>query len=108
MYDYNEDVRSASIASDVQALADQYHRDLPSISDDELIELLAIPMWVEAKKILAEKVVATPSEIETAMSGGLGFKPRGQWNALFQSLGDAKIEHAIQRWSSVFKSMSVS
>ncbi len=105
-YDYAGGLRSTSIASDVTELASRYHRELPDASDAELVELLAIPMWIEAKEILAEQVVADYAAIETAMAGGLGYRPRGQWHAFFDDIGHDRIRASITKWSPTFRSMS--
>ncbi len=105
-YDYANGIRSATIASEVRELAGKYHRELPQISDADLIELLAIPMWIEASKILAENVVAEASDIETAMYGGLGYTRRGQWHAFFESLGGTAIQRSMEKWSPTFRSMT--
>ncbi len=104
-YDYADGTRSVNIADEVLALAEKYYRELPTFSDDELAQLLAIPMWIEARKILAENVVASPKDIEIAMSGGLGYRPHGEWFEYFQVLGNERIEQAIRQWSPVFSSM---
>ena len=105
-YDYVGGLRSTTIASEVIELASRYHRELPVASDAELVELLAIPMWIESQKILAEQVVADDASIETAMAGGLGYCPRGQWHDFFDCIGRDRIHASIAKWSPTFRSMS--
>ncbi len=105
-YDYLGGARSTTIASEVIELAARYHRELPAASDTQLVELLAIPMWIEAKKILAERVVTDTESIEVAMAGGLGYRPRGQWHAFFDGIGHDRILASIAKWSATFRSMS--
>lgn len=105
LYDYVGDTRSATLADDVLALAERYHRDLPRASDAELVELLAIPMWIEAQQILTEQVVGSRADIEIAMAGGLGYQPRGGWFDFFDALGLERIQAAIEKWAPSFLSM---
>lgn len=106
-YDYVADTRSPALSEAACELASRYHREVGDVSDTSLIELLAIPMWIEGEMILDERVVEQPMDLETAMAGGLGYQPAGEWLAFYDRLGLARVNGAIAVWSSRFRSMSV-
>ncbi len=105
-FDYEGGVKSENLSPTVIQLAANYHRDLPKIDDETLIDLLAIPMWIEAQNILADRVVDDFSSIETAMSGGLGFQPHGHWQSYFDRLGHERIERQTAKWSGILRTMA--
>jgi 3-hydroxyacyl-CoA dehydrogenase len=105
-YNYVQGHRSSSLAPESIQLAAKYQRTKCSLTSDDIIDLLTIPMWIEAHLIMNQRVVSTWSDIEVGMSGGLGYKSPHGWRRYFQSLGDTRIESAIDRWASKFRSMT--
>lgn len=103
-YDYDGEARSNSLAPETIALAESYHRDLPSMADDDLIDLLSIPMWIEAESLLGEGTVKSIDDFDTAMQGGLAYFPGKSWIEFFASRPNGQIEAIIKRWQPTMKS----
>jgi len=72
----------------------KYLRDETTWTLADLVQSLAIPMWIEAAAILAAGVVDSPEGIETAMRGGLGYRG-DSFFAFFDRLGSDEIVHRI-------------
>jgi len=72
----------------------KYLRDETTWTQGDLVQSIAIPMWIEAAAILAAGVVDSPEGIETAMRGGLGYRG-DSFFAFFDRLGSDKIVHRI-------------
>lgn len=72
----------------------KYLRDETTWTQADLVQSIAIPMWIEAAAILAAGVVDSPEGIETAMRGGLGYRG-DSFFAFFDRLGSDKIVHRI-------------
>jgi hypothetical protein len=99
LYDYDECGRSKTIASSVTGMVDRYRRDEVAMSDDDVRDVLAIPMWVEAAIACRDGVVQSSDELDLAMRGGLGYDPEQSWLGFFDRLGSSAILSSIQRWS---------
>ena len=69
------------------------------MTDDEVLQLLAIPMWIEAAIARRDGVVRSSDELDLAMRGGLGFDSKQSWMAFFDQLGSQRMLAAIDRWS---------
>lgn len=76
-----------------QEVIARYARDPRAWSTAEVIENLAIPMWIEASQILADRVVGSVDEIELAVAGGLGFQ--GGFFRFFESLGSRRLREVL-------------
>ncbi|MEM0927102.1 MAG: hypothetical protein AAGJ83_13755, partial [Planctomycetota bacterium] len=76
-----------------------------SLTDADVMLLLAVPMWLEALSLLSEGVTESMETIDLAMVGGLGFHSDLRWSDFFRELGDARIQDMVARWSGVFRSM---
>jgi 3-hydroxyacyl-CoA dehydrogenase len=72
----------------------KYLRDETTWTQDDLVESIAIPMWIEAAAILTAGVVDSPEGIETAMRGGLGYRGDSFFE-YFDRLGSERIVHRI-------------
>ena len=105
IYDYVDGSRSSDLPSETKELCEKYHIKDIDISDDELTLILAIPMWIESALALEAGVAHSTEQIELAMKGGLGYQHSQGWYGFFQSLGESKIDAAIDKWGSHFKSM---
>jgi 3-hydroxyacyl-CoA dehydrogenase len=99
LYDYDDSGRSKTIASSVTSMVDRYRRDEVDMSDDDVRNVLAIPMWIEAAIACRDGVVQSSDELDLAMRGGLGYAPERSWLEFFDRLGSAAILSSIQRWS---------
>jgi 3-hydroxyacyl-CoA dehydrogenase / enoyl-CoA hydratase / 3-hydroxybutyryl-CoA epimerase / enoyl-CoA isomerase len=72
----------------------KYLRDVTTWTHADLVESIAIPMWIEAAAILAAGVVNSSEGIEIAMRGGLGYRG-DSFFAFFDKLGSDKIARRI-------------
>jgi 3-hydroxyacyl-CoA dehydrogenase/enoyl-CoA hydratase/3-hydroxybutyryl-CoA epimerase/enoyl-CoA isomerase len=79
---------------DAQEVIRRYTRETRAWEPEQLRQSLAIPMWIEAAELLADRVVDSLDRIELAMRGGLGF--RGGFFRFFDSLGSPVLEQAIR------------
>ena len=105
-YDYEDDQRSKELAAESQELVLKYQRDVIEISDSEIVELLTIPMWIEAAIAFGEGVTDSADQFDHAMRGGLGFDPNSSWLAFFDALTSDRIIKSIAKWSPTVKSMN--
>lgn len=78
------------------SVIERYLRDETQWNDDDLLECLTIPMWIEAAEVLAAGVIDSFDEIETAMRGGLGYQNRSGFFGFFDSLGRDRILRRIR------------
>lgn len=104
-YDYHDGRRDESLAAAVEELRQRYTRHRRTWDEQELLELLAIPMWIEAACLLADRVTDGLASIEAAMSGGLGYRPSGGWSGFFEGLGGDRIADAIETRSDLWHAM---
>ena len=93
------------LSSVTKQLVEMYALELLNLSDDDVVNLLAIPMWIESKHVLAQKVAGSESDINLAMQGGLGYQGDQPWSDFFRAMGDQKINQQSEQWSAKFKSM---
>ena len=106
IYDYCEGERSSSVADETMQLIERYQMPVRSWSDGEILVLLSIPMWIEARHLLEAGVVPSMASIDLAMAGGLGYSSDHSWSQFFAELGDNAIDQAMTQWSSTFRSMT--
>ncbi len=99
--------RSGTLAEETQHLCQRYSRQPRQWSDDEVLELLSVPMWIEAACLMNDRIVETFDAVETAMSGGLGYTRPGRWFDFFEQLGTRRMVAAIEHWSGHWRSMRV-
>ena len=104
-YDYENGVRSAKLAPEVIDLTNRYVRDQVKLADQEVLELLSIPMWIEAALACRDGVVTAAEQLEIAMQGGLGFDANHSWLGFFDSLTSETILRASKKWSAQSASM---
>ena len=105
LFDYAHGRRSDDLADETQKLSRAYARDPRAWSDDQVLELLAIPMWIEAGCLLHDRIVCDFDAIESAMAGGLGFAPNRSWFEFFENLGASQMLAAIETWSETWRAM---
>ena len=105
VYDYTDGRRSSDLPPATQELCQKYQIGELDVSDHDLVQLLAIPMWIESTLALESSVARSPAQIELAMNGGLGFQHPLGWNGFFRALGETKINRAMDVWGQQFKSM---
>ncbi len=99
LHDYSGDHRSQALSPIVLEFIDRYRRDEVPLSDDDVMHLLSIPMWIEAAIARRDGVIRTSDELDLALRGGLGYAPEGSWRGFFDELGSASMLASIERWS---------
>lgn len=105
IYDYHDGQRSMELSEEASRLIDQYQTRQCRVDEQQVMLLLAVPMWIEAVLARLEGVIRSTSELDLAMRGGLGFDSRKSWSGFFDRLGSDRILQSIQRWSSVTPAM---
>lgn len=105
-YDYRNGQRSKELADETQQMCENYRRHEQTILDDEVVDLLAIPMWIEAALARRDRIASEDEHFNLAMRGGLGFNPQGKWIDFYQTMGSQRILEAIEKWSPVTASMT--
>ncbi|TWU56236.1 3-hydroxyacyl-CoA dehydrogenase family protein [Rubripirellula reticaptiva] len=105
-YDYTNGQRSQDLAPETIKLAESYFRPIAELTDLDLVELLSIPMRIEAAIAHDEGTVSLFESFDVAMRGGLGFSPHQAWSEFFNDLGSDTIQSSIERWRPTFKSMN--
>ncbi len=105
-YDYVNGQRSADVSAEVKKLVETYRRPMDVASDEDLVHLLAIPMWIEATIAQQDGTVTSVEQFDIAMRGGLGYASDLSWRDFFHSLGNSNIDRACERWKAQFKSMN--
>ena len=87
LYDYDNDKRSCELAAEAKTIVEEYALERMDFSDSELIDLLSVPMWIEARLAIQEGVAESADQIQEAMQGGLGYRNELGWNGFFAALG---------------------
>lgn len=95
-YRYEQGRRSERLSGEALAVVERYERDRRDWNDEQVRGQLFLPMLIEAHLILASGVVATISEIDTAMRGGLGFRSPAGFFAEFRRWGTAQIAEELR------------
>lgn len=90
---YHED---QTIHPDAIRVIERYFRDETQWNNDDLLECLTIPMWIEAAEVLAAGVVDSFDQVETAMRGGLGYRNPTGFFGFFDSMGRDRILRRIR------------
>jgi 3-hydroxyacyl-CoA dehydrogenase len=85
-----------TIHPDAISVIERYFRDETQWNDDDLLECLTIPIWIEAAEVLAAGVVDSFDQIETAMRGGLGYRNPTGFFSFFDSMGRDRILRRIR------------
>lgn len=104
-YRYAGGDREAELSPEALELCDRYAAKTRTFTDEEVLQLLAIPMWIEALCALRDGVVDGPEAIEIAMAGGLGFTRPGRWFEYFDRLGMPELNAAVAAWSAGYRGM---
>jgi hypothetical protein len=86
-------------------LVKRYQTSIQQLDEQQVLILLAVPMWIEAVLARLDGVIRSTSELDLAMRGGLGFDAKQSWSGFFDRIGSTAIAQAIQQWSSLTPSM---
>ena len=121
-YDYVGGKRSEHVAPITQQLSETYERNCVELSDEEVMLMLSIPMWIEAALAFREGVVTSADDFDLAMRGGLGYlgaggegtgrrgtgrEGAGSWLDYFDSIGSEPMLRFIQQHDAGSKSLRV-
>lgn len=106
MYDYQNGQRSSELSPQTVEFSEQYCRQQIEFGDSQLLEIMTIPMWIEAALALRSGVIDSHEQFDLAMQGGLGFDSSRPWHSFFDSMGNSAILAAIEEWSTLTKSMN--
>ena len=104
-YDYEDGVRSEQLSPITAEFCQRYRRDEVSLRDDEVMHVLAIPMWIEAAIAFRDGVATSHQQFDLAMRGGLGYQSNGTWLEYFESIGSPRIDEIIERYGPIAKSL---
>lgn len=104
-YDYVGGRRSAELAIRSLELCQEYGKTEWSLEEQQIRDLLAIPMWIEAGCALKDGVVSDHHSFDLAMGGGLGYQHKRSWHGYFESLGSDHISRAIDIWAEHTRAM---
>jgi 3-hydroxyacyl-CoA dehydrogenase len=100
--------RSDGLADAALALVDRYRRnDDLHFSRVDLVDRLAVPMWIEAASAVADGTVTDVKQFDLAVRGGLGYCGDRSWMGFFDGLGGKRILAAADRWSSQTKAIQI-
>jgi 3-hydroxyacyl-CoA dehydrogenase/enoyl-CoA hydratase/3-hydroxybutyryl-CoA epimerase/enoyl-CoA isomerase len=111
-FDYAGEERSEHVAPITRQLSETYERNRVELSDEEVMLMLSIPMWIEAALAYREGVVTSPDDFDLAMRGGLGYQwssreGAGSWLDFFDSLGSQRMLSFIHEHGPSSKSLRV-
>jgi 3-hydroxyacyl-CoA dehydrogenase/enoyl-CoA hydratase/3-hydroxybutyryl-CoA epimerase/3-hydroxyacyl-CoA dehydrogenase/enoyl-CoA hydratase/3-hydroxybutyryl-CoA epimerase/enoyl-CoA isomerase len=105
LYDYDDGTRSPDLAPVVYELIETNSVDDRQFSDGEVLQLLSIPMWIEATKLLDQGIAESMDVVDLAIAGGLGYTSDLQFSGFFAEMGQSAIQDAVARWKDDFRSM---
>ncbi len=105
VYDYQNGVRSKQLAPVTELFCERYRRNVTRLSDEQVMLVLSIPMWIEAAFAFRERVAVAHEQFDLAMRGGLGYQSGGTWLEFFESVGSQRMIEMIERFSPTTKSL---
>ncbi|MEE2937119.1 MAG: 3-hydroxyacyl-CoA dehydrogenase family protein [Planctomycetota bacterium] len=105
LYDYRDGKRSSHLADETIELSKRYSRHEQSFDEEEVVELLSIPMWIEAALARRDGITDQQEHFNLAMRGGLGYASNANWLDFFDTWGSERIIAATQKWSPISASM---
>ncbi|GAA4469215.1 3-hydroxyacyl-CoA dehydrogenase family protein [Novipirellula rosea] len=104
-YDYPDGHRSQRLSPAAVEIQKKYSRTTKAFLDDEVQSRLSLAMWIESALLLRQGVAHTLEEVEIAMAGGLGYRPRGGWCESFDRMGSDAIYRSIAAAAADSKSL---
>ncbi len=106
LYDYSKGERSTDLAAETLELCERYRHQAQPFTDTELVELLSVPMWIEAALARRDGIAKDDETLNLAMRGGLGYEPNRNWLDFFDDMGSHRIISAVERWSPISASLT--
>ena len=105
-YDYQDGKRSIDLSPATKAICARYRGgESEQLSDDDVMLLLSIPMWIEAAYAYRDRVATSHQQFDVAMRGGLGYRSKGSWLEFFDALGSGRIAEIIEHYWPTRKSL---
>ena len=90
------------------AVIAKYKRESHGWSTEEVTQMIALPMWIEAAEVLATGIVNELSDVELAMRGGLGYdRPEGFFG-YFEAMGRERLLTQIETYGATFRGLRAS
>jgi 3-hydroxyacyl-CoA dehydrogenase/enoyl-CoA hydratase/3-hydroxybutyryl-CoA epimerase/enoyl-CoA isomerase len=88
----------------VEAIIARYKSGEKSMAEDEIVDRLFLPMLLEATRVLEEKIVREPADVDMGLILGIGFPPfRGGILRWCDSQGAAAVVERLARYRSLGK-----
>ena len=86
----------------LQPILDHVVRKQEKLSDEQVMHRLFLPMLLEATRVLEEKIVRDPRDVDLGLIFGIGFPPH-KGGLLFwaDQIGAAKILEWLKPWESL-------
>ena len=108
-YDYVNGNRSQTLSPQTQEICQRYQRgDAAELTDQEVMLLLAIPMWIEAAFAFRDQVAEPIEQFNLAISGGLGYQSTDTWLHFFDAIGSDTMLAAIEHFGPTTKALTAS
>lgn len=105
-YSYSGGQRSIHLSDQAARIIETYQSSQMDLDEQQVLRLLAVPMWIEAVMAKLDGVIQSSSELDSAMRGGLGFDSNRSWSSFFDRMGSDVILESIKQWESLTPSMS--
>jgi hypothetical protein len=86
----------------------KYQRNVCSWTTEEISQMIAIPMWIEAAEVLKTRLVEDLASVELAMSGGLGYVRSAGFFDYFDSMGSDRLTQHIEHHGERFRGLRAS
>ncbi|MEM8669925.1 MAG: 3-hydroxyacyl-CoA dehydrogenase family protein [Planctomycetota bacterium] len=106
LYDYPDGKRSIELSAETTEIATKYARHEQEFEDSDVVDLLSIPMWIEAALAWRDGVTDQATDFDLAMRGGLGYDRNRSWIDFYDALGSDRMLAAITRWSPMTAAMN--
>ncbi len=79
---------SDSLSTAASEVVARYQSNVRNWTTDEIQRMLGVPLWIEAACVLREHLVADETQVELAMTHGLGFNRPSGFFELFENWGN--------------------
>ena len=105
-YSYSGGQRSIHLSDQAARIIETYQSSQMDLDEQQVLRLLAVPMWIEAVMAKLDGVIQSSSELDSAMRGGLGFDSNRSWSSFFDRMGSDVILESMNQSESLKPSMS--
>ncbi|MCG8652465.1 MAG: 3-hydroxyacyl-CoA dehydrogenase family protein [Pirellulales bacterium] len=104
-YNYDQGRRGDELPAQVVRLCKKYQRHVVKLADQEVMLMLAIPMWIEAALAFSDGAIRSPQQLDTAMGGGLGYQRDTGWLSFFDRVGSERLLQMMDQFGPTAKSL---